>query len=279
VTELDWTLKDFQRHVPRILQERDELRAQLAEFRRWLEGLGLQVVIDRFDAALAAEPSGPPESMRWEDSESSHYNERFAVEVVVAWVNANGGEARFNPPTAAGIDGITPAHQGRIAVRDGGPSAGGWVYAKPGDTVQMTDEWFNVQVSAEQGFTCRVFRVVSEPSGSPATDDEIEQRFQAARHEAHERYSYDDDEPSGPEPTTSDEPTEHQLEHESFGTWPCAWGGSTECPIVAELTRRDAVTCEHGKTRRHEVECHCGGVFHLGLCPGPAASGTPAVER
>jgi len=196
VAELDWTLKDFQRHVPRILQERDELRAQLAEFRRWLEGLGLQVVIDRFDAALAAEPSGardavvcvecgkeqthrvcadcfagPPESMRWRKVDHLARPDLGAIyaQQIVAWVNAAGGEARFNPPTAAGTDGITPAHQGRIAVRDGGPSAGGWVYAKPGDTVQMTDETFAVQTSTSPGWggarKVRAFRVVSEPSG------------------------------------------------------------------------------------------------------------------
>jgi len=132
-------------------------------------------------ALAAAGPSAPePDSITWDAIPG--LRDGITPEDVVAWVNANGGEARYFPgPEMGNADGEFP----RIEIRTGPPR--NLVYAKPGDTVQMTDEWFNVQVSAEQGFTCRVFRVVSEPSGSPATDDEIEQRFQAARHEAHER--------------------------------------------------------------------------------------------
>jgi len=55
----------------------------------------------------------------------------------------------------------------------------------------------------------------------------------------------------------------------------CSTCAGTGTPAISDEPAR----CEHGQTERHEVPCQCGGVFHLDLCPGPAASGTPAVER
>lgn len=69
--------------------------------------------------------------------DGSQDHQRAGAEQIVAWVNANGGEARYVPngeDTPIGWSGYP-----RIAIR----TAYGWAYAKPGDRIVKGDEWFD----------------------------------------------------------------------------------------------------------------------------------------
>lgn len=207
------------------------------------------VGIDEVRAALAAEPSGPREPIQWQGgtsmiAEGNTFTEWIDMSVqwyaegdapltercgreIVAWINAHGGEAqyvRLGEDTPDGWSGYP-----RIAIR----SKDVWVYARPGDTVQMTGAGFAVEQDA--GFRAvRAFRVVSEPSG--------------------------------PEPTTSDEPA-------AVVTFD---GEPIEALIPSEPAR-----CEHGKTEAHLIvpDDFLGIGAVSATCPGPAASGTPDGGR
>ena len=81
---------------------------------------------------------------------------------IVAWVNDNGGEARYEPPVenhnlAKLASGIKYEHGPRIAVR----RANGWVYVKLDDTVVMGDKWFhaNENCPPPAGRSLREFKV------------------------------------------------------------------------------------------------------------------------
>jgi len=127
----------------------------------------VSVAVNKVRAALAAAgPSAPePESKQWWAGGAPGELASYANEVV-HWVNANGGEARYFPgPEMGNAGGEFP----RIEIR----TKDGRVYAKPGDTVQMTDEWFEHPDLANRNLIHRVraFRVVSEPSAPETPSD------------------------------------------------------------------------------------------------------------
>lgn len=73
---------------------------------------------------------------------------------IVAWVNANGGEARYEP-YGHGSPSYPRPH---VAVR----TADGWAYAKPGDWIEKTDEWFEYMRHGSTATRTRAFRVSGE---------------------------------------------------------------------------------------------------------------------
>jgi hypothetical protein len=79
------------------------------------------------------------------------------AEQIVAWVNANGGEARYEPATGA-LSNFGGRDFPRIVVR----TINGWAYAKPGDHIVMGSAWFDVpwtKASASGAIHLREFRV------------------------------------------------------------------------------------------------------------------------
>jgi hypothetical protein len=241
---------DYHEEIVEAHAERDALAAVIDKVRDALDwrmradAPGLPIWVQNVRAALAAEPSGPPESMEWSTAGTGY----LAAQAIVAWINTHGGEARYVPlgeDTANGWSGYP-----RIAVR----TINGWAYAEPGDTVVMTDEWFAVQTGTSPGWggarRLRAFRVVSEPSGpEPTTSDNGSEAADLTP----DGSADDCDHGGGPatrcsfcEPTTSDEPrcpTE------------CDPDCDADCHEVHQVTYKQ----QHAPAR----------------CPGPAASGTP----
>lgn len=85
------------------------------------------------------------EAMQWGGREPALVvGENGALEIV-AWVNANGGEARYYPD---GVVGEHPNGGPRIGVR----TINGWAYAEPGHYVVMGTALFEVDHTAERGF-------------------------------------------------------------------------------------------------------------------------------
>lgn len=72
------------------------------------------------------------------------------AEQIVAWVNANGGEARYESQGA-------PSGADRIAVR----TINGWAYAAPGHYVVMGSATFTV-CAHNQPATCNEYRTLRD---------------------------------------------------------------------------------------------------------------------
>lgn len=85
-----------------------------------------------------------PEAMQWTRADWTQGDRGWRREIlaedaerIVAWVNSNGGEAKYEPPDRGWRDLPTSA---RIAVR----TPDGWDYAKPGWYVVMGHDEFDV---------------------------------------------------------------------------------------------------------------------------------------
>ena len=92
---------------------------------------------------------GEPGSKQWGTPElRSAANDAAIAEQIVAWVNANGGEARYEPEC---VDHNGPQTPARIAIR----TASGWDYAKPGDRVVKGDRRF---ISSWEGIAWQTLR-------------------------------------------------------------------------------------------------------------------------
>ena len=95
---------------------------------------------------------GEPGSRRWGTPElRSAANDAAIAEQIVAWVNANGGEARYEPAEWSPQGDIWPY----IVVR----TSKGPAYAKPGDWIVMGDTWFQVGGFKEPARLVREFTV------------------------------------------------------------------------------------------------------------------------
>lgn len=104
-----------------------------------------------------AETEQPAKWMQWRFIE--HEMSGNSAEIV-AWVNANDGEARYDPrPESGALTGATA----RIAVR----TVDGWAYAEPGQYVVMGDETFYVKRTGLSDYAVRSFSVAdSVPTGT-----------------------------------------------------------------------------------------------------------------
>ena len=149
--------------VERLTVERDALSARLQAVRELLDEAGNE----------KSQPS-EPESMRWHVPGDDLMNSiEDIAHKIVAWVNANGGEARYEPERGSyEVAGRTDTEIGftervdgsHIAVR----TSQGWAYAKPGDRIVMGDT--SVHVRGRYGDNLEVRREFTvspvESSGS-----------------------------------------------------------------------------------------------------------------
>ena len=84
------------------------------------------------------------EAMQWAINSSVESGKEKAEEIV-AWVNANGGEAKYLRRIDASINqALTEA---RIAVH----TCNGWYSAAPGDYIVMGEEWFVTPEQSRSG--------------------------------------------------------------------------------------------------------------------------------
>src|SRR5690349_778135 len=104
------------------------------------------------------------EAMQWEGGEPFADDTHPAREIV-DWVNANGGEARYEPNHPWSEFGnecpcndfdvltrVSTPHTARIAVR----TINGWAYATPGHYVVMGEARFTtIRLGAKGNITCR----------------------------------------------------------------------------------------------------------------------------
>lgn len=84
------------------------------------------------------------EAMQWYKQNIEQYDPKARAQEIVAWVNANGGEARYAPaggPSGPG-EGSYYGHPARIAVR----TINGWAYAAPGHYIVMGSAVFTTPV-------------------------------------------------------------------------------------------------------------------------------------
>lgn len=86
------------------------------------------------------------EAMRWNVDGAGKSAVMFSAPEIVAWVNTNGGEARYEPSyfdMQAARGGPAVERPARIAVR----TINGWAYAAPGHYVVMGEAWFSADAS------------------------------------------------------------------------------------------------------------------------------------
>lgn len=86
--------------------------------------------------------------VEWDDLAGNPYKWH---QNIIAWVNANGGEAGFIPEGSGMVSWVNAGGEGdsppRIAVR----TINGWAYAEPGDLITFDEddeEWFEVQTAS-----------------------------------------------------------------------------------------------------------------------------------
>jgi hypothetical protein len=90
-------------------------------------------------AAASPTPTGPePERVRWVEHERASLSDQATN--VVAWVKANGGDARYEPSEINGSTHVIRWPTPSIAVR----TPDGWAYAAPGDWITKTSDGFHV---------------------------------------------------------------------------------------------------------------------------------------
>lgn len=98
-----------------------------------------------------SKPTEPTEceAMQWSGDAESEWHEDQAA-AIIAWVDVNGGEARYNDNRGLpGSEGLPDSLRGpNIAVR----TINGWAYAEPGHYVVMGTALFEVDHTAERGF-------------------------------------------------------------------------------------------------------------------------------
>ncbi len=100
------------------------------------------------------------ESMRWNGLRPDGLGDFDTdAKLIVSWVNSHGGAGRYYPACRCAEHQCGFTNQS-IAVR----TADGWAYAKPGDTIHMTDKvfWPSVGHPGEPRRRTRVFTVVSD---------------------------------------------------------------------------------------------------------------------
>ena len=101
------------------------------------------------------------EAMQWLVGPDDHGDPAFSAKEIVAWVDANGGTAKYQPQSGVSGMGMVKLDRPRIAVL----TTHGWAYALPGHYIVMGEAWFTAdEDDPGKAHACREFDAVADLS-------------------------------------------------------------------------------------------------------------------
>jgi hypothetical protein len=158
-------------HAPQFLMRAEAAEARIDSAIEWGRSVANDVNILPLMRALGAIPEAAhtssvapqpepaePKAMQWVNWPHVSYLDGDAAKIV-AWVNANGGEARYESV----LDPDTDNYSLRIAISQ---ADGTDAYAKPGDWIAMNREVIDYRIHEDSGLDLPVTRIEFRVSSS-----------------------------------------------------------------------------------------------------------------